>query len=87
MGLDRYGDWSAYIRNHRKRTHREVVMKSVMTITELIDEGYPESILRQIARSQKFEEVGFSTGDKRKTYYFFVEELDKLLKKGTWLWN
>lgn len=85
--MDSNGDWSVCIRNHRKRTHREVVMKSVMTITELIDEGYPESVLRQIARSQKFEEVGFSTGDKRKTYYFFVEELDKLLKKGTWLWN
>lgn len=87
MGLDSDGDWSVCIRNHRKRTHREVVMKSVMTITELIDEGYPESVLRQIARSQKFEEVGFSTGDKRKTYYFFVEKLDELLKKGTWLWN
>lgn len=64
-----------------------VAMNTVMTITELIDEGYPESVLRQIARSQKFEEVGFSTGDKRKTYYFFVEQLDKLLKKGTWSWN
>ena len=85
--MDSDGDWSVCICNHRKRTHREVAMKSVMTITELIDEGYPESVLRQIARSQKFEEVGFSTGDKRKTYYFFVEELDKLLKKGTWSWN
>lgn len=85
--MDSDGDWSIRIRNHRKRTHREVVMKSVMTITELIDEGYPESVLRQIARSQKFEEVGFSTGDKRKTYYFFVEPLNKLLKKGTWSWN
>lgn len=87
MGLDSYGDWSVCIRNHRKRTHREVAMKSVMTITELTKEGYPESVLRQIARSQKFEEVGFYTGGKRKTYYFFVEELDKLLKKGTWSWN
>lgn len=85
MGCPRYRDIP--LCNLRKRTHREVVMKSVMTITELIDEGYPESVLRQIARSQKFEEVGFSTGEKRKTYYFFVEELDKLLKKGTWLWN
>ena len=62
-------------------------MKQVMSISELVEQGYPESTLRQITRAQKFEEVGFATGDKRKTYYFFVEELDKLLKKGTWSWN
>ena len=86
MGLDSDGDWSVCIRNHRKRTHREMAMKPVMSISELVEQGYPESTLRQITRSRKFEEVGFATGDKRKTYYFFVEELDKLLKKGIWIW-
>lgn len=62
-------------------------MKQVMSIRELVEQGYPESALRQIARSQEFEEVGFYTGGKRKTYYFFVEPLNKLLKKGTWSWN
>lgn len=87
LGLDSNGDWSVRIRNHRKRTHREMVMKQVMSISELVEQGYPESALRQIARSQEFEEVGFYTGGKRKTYYFFVEPLNKLLKKGTWSWN
>ena len=60
---------------------------AVMTITKLTDSGYPESIIRQIARSDRFREVGFTTGDKRKTYYFFVEKLDELLKRGDWKWD
>lgn len=88
MGCHRYRNIP--VCNLRKRIHREVAMRipnMVMTISELVESGYPESVVRQIARSQKFEEVGFSTGDKRKTYYFFVEKLDELLKKGTWLWS
>ena len=54
-------------------------MKQVMSISELVEQGYPGS--------KEFEEVGFYTGGKRKTYYFFVEPLNKLLKKGTWSWN
>lgn len=60
-------------------------MKSVMTISELTKEGYPESIIRQISRSELFEEVGFATGRKRKTYYFYTEKLNKLLKKGDFI--
>ena len=58
-----------------------------MTITQLVQNGYSESIIRQISRSERFDEVGFATGDKRKTYYFFVEKLDEFLKRGDWKWN
>lgn len=88
--MDSNGNRRLRVRNHRKRISGEMAMRTgsmVMTIRNLADRGYPESILRQIARSDRFEEVGFATGDKRKTYYFFVEKLDEFLKKGDWKWN
>ena len=56
-------------------------MKEVMKISELVKEGYPEGRIRQISRSDRFDEVGFSMGEKRKTYFFNVAKLDRLLKE------
>lgn len=54
---------------------------SIYTITQLVKENYPRILLEQIAHSQEFPQVGFSTGEKRKTYYFNKEKLDKYLER------
>ena len=83
--------------NHRSRSvcrkyHRKTLLtvsqlerslktKSVATINELVAKGYPRSLLLQIAHSEVFPELGFSTGDKRKNYHFYIDKLQKYLER------
>ena len=73
--------------NHRYRSvcrkyHRKTLLtKTVVTINELVDDGYPRSLLLQIAHSEVFPELGFSTGDKRKNYHFYIDKLQKYLER------
>lgn len=55
-------------------------MKRVMTIKELMAEGYKEKDLRAISRSEDFAEVGFHSGNKKtSTICFWVDRLDRYL--------
>lgn len=55
---------------------------SIFTVKELVEnEHYPKHLLMQLAHSEDFPEFGFSTGEKRKTYYFNREKLDKYLER------
>ena len=57
-----------------------------MTIRKLAEDGYPLKRIRQISRSEDFYDygLGFAIGKKRKTYYFYVEKLDKYLKEKSY---
>ena len=58
-------------------------MKAVMSIAELVAEGFPETELRQIAHSEIFPELGFR-GEKRKSkIYFYTGKLQKYLERRT----
>lgn len=84
MGMDHNRNHDILGGNPYGRVGREMVVKSVMSITELVNEGYPESRIRKISRSDDFPQVGFSTGKKRKTYYFHREKLDKYLERKSY---
>ena len=80
--------------NHHCRSvcgkyHRQTVLtvrqslafKSVAKIDQLVAKGYPRTLLEQIAHSEDFPTVGFSTGDNRKTYYFHLDKLRDYLER------
>lgn len=58
-------------------------MKAVMSLQELKGEGFPEAMLREIANSDDFPEVGFRTEKKRSKIYFYTEKLKKYLERRT----
>ena len=82
--MDHYRNHNILGGNPVKWVGRKMAVKQVLTITELVEEGYPESRIRQIARSDDFPQVGFSTGKKRKTYFFHKEKLDKYLERKSY---
>ena len=53
----------------------------VASISELVEQGFPQSDLLRIAHSEDFPSVGFSTGDKRKTYFFYIDKLKAYLER------
>ena len=66
-----------------RKYYRETVLteKSVESLNQLVEKGYPRNHLLQIAHSEDFSQVGFSTGDKRKNYYFYTAKLQKYLER------
>ena len=65
-----------------------MAMKAVMSITELVAEGFPEAELREIAKSEDFPGVGFRGESKRSKIYFYTEKLKKHLERRTeWLYR
>ena len=58
-------------------------MKAVMSIAELVAEGFPEAELREIAKSEDFSAVGFRGEKKRSKIYFYTEKLKKHLERRT----
>lgn len=60
---------------------RSLMFKSVAKIDQLVAKGYPRTLLEQIAHSEDFPTVGFSTGDNRKTYYFHLDKLREYLER------
>lgn len=60
-----------------------MAMKAVMSIAELVAEGFPEAELREIAKSEDFPEIGFRGEKKRSKIYFYTEKLKKHLERRT----
>lgn len=57
-------------------------MSTIRTIKQLVEENhYPKNLLLQLAHCESFSEFGFSTGEKRKTYYFYLEKLERYLER------
>ena len=54
--------------------------KEVFTIPDLVEIGYPEKVLREIARSENFADVGFKSGRKA---FFRKDLLNKELQRRT----
>ena len=54
--------------------------KIAFSIPELVEMGFPETLLREIARSENFHECGFKSGVKA---FFFLAELKEELKRRT----
>lgn len=58
-------------------------MKAVMSLPELVKEGFPKAMLREIAKSEDFPEVGFRTEKKGSVIYFYTRKLEKYLERRT----
>ena len=57
-----------------------MMQKEAFSIPELVEMGYPEKLLREIARSEDFPDCGFKSGVKS---FFYLPELKKELKRRT----
>lgn len=65
----------------RNQFEQSLAFKSVAKIDQLVAKGYPRTLLEQIAHSEDFPTVGFSTGANRKTYYFHLDKLREYLER------
>ena len=63
-------------------------MKRIMTITELVEEGYNKDMLRRLARCEDAPEFSFTTSPaKTATRYFNVPKLEKYLERRQEEWQ
>lgn len=57
--------------------------KSVYSITELVQLGYPEELIRRLLKSEDFPEIGFRAKGKNSKAYFWKDKLDAHLSYKT----
>ena len=59
----------------------KVVGRGVYSITQLLEIGYPEHLIRKLLRSEDFPSIGFRTGNSRNSKaYFHKDKLDRYLR-------
>ena len=57
--------------------------KSVYSITELVQLGYPEELIRRLLKCEDFPEIGFRARGKNSKAYFWKDRLDRYLSEKT----
>ena len=56
--------------------------KEVYSITQLVEKGYPEKMLKQLIHSREFSSIGFRLASSRNSKtYFFKDKLDKWIER------
>ena len=61
--------------------------REVYSIPELTKKGYPKALLEQLAHSEDFPAIGFTSGKAKKRFYFFKDKLEAYLERRTELWS
>ena len=67
----------------RSRRNGSVARMMVMSLKQLVKEGFSEKDLRAISKSEDFPEVGFRGEKKGSVIYFYPAKLQKYLERRT----